>query len=110
MTTGSPVPGPKSMAYGLRSVAADQVTGIVATGDNAQINARTVVLSAGVPRPGDVEVKPGMNNLPRPPTRVFVGREKALSLLEQALSERATAVVTQAVYGGCVSLTGMNIC
>ena len=40
-----------------------------------------------------------MNNLPRPPTAVFVGRDQALARLGEALSEPAGAVVVQAVYG-----------
>ena len=42
---------------------------------------------------------PGTHNLPRPPARVFVGRDSALDQLGGVLAGDASAVVTQAVYG-----------
>ena len=53
----------------------------------------------GVPSPGEVAALPGTHNLPRPPARVFVGRDGALGQLRGALAGDAGAVVTQAVYG-----------
>ena len=92
-TTESPPP-PEATASGTHTAAASQFKVPVATGDRAQLNARTAVLAAGgIPRPGDVGVAPGMSNLPRPPAAVFVGRDAALRRLEQALAGRASAVV-----------------
>lgn len=54
---------------------------------------------AEVPAPATVTAAPGTHNLPRPPARVFVGRDSALSWLRRALAGDANAVVTQAVYG-----------
>ena len=42
---------------------------------------------------------PGTHNLPRPPARVFVGRDAAAGLLRGALGGDGGAVVIQAVYG-----------
>jgi tetratricopeptide (TPR) repeat protein len=87
-------------ASGQRSVAAGQLSGLVVTGDNPHIDARASVLAAGgIPRPARVNAVPGMNNLPRPPAAVFVGRDGALAQLHQALTGQPSAVVTQAVYG-----------
>ncbi len=49
--------------------------------------------------PADVAAPPGTHNLPRPPARVFVGRDSALGQLRGALAGDASVVVTQAVYG-----------
>ena len=87
-------------ASGVGSIAAEVISGTVATGDNALVDARKVELAPGaIPRPADVSTAVPISNLPRPPARVFLGRETALRQLGGALSERATAVVTQAVYG-----------
>ncbi len=53
----------------------------------------------GIPAPEGVAAPPGTHNLPRPPARVFVGREAALGRLRGVLAGAANAVVTQAVYG-----------
>src|SRR5438067_1027032 len=97
--TAQRLPSPETAAPGPRSVVVDQNSGVITTGDHTTVHNRTVVLGTGIPRPSDVEVKPGLNNLPRPPVRVFVGRNVALRRLKKALSDRAAAVVTQAVYG-----------
>jgi tetratricopeptide (TPR) repeat protein len=61
---------------------------------------RRVELAAGsVPHPAAVELDGPVVGLPRPPARVFEGRDEALSALEQALRTLGGAVVTQAVYG-----------
>ena len=87
MTAGSVPPAAEAAASGPRSVAARQISGPVVTGDNPQIDARAPVIAAGgIPRPADVAAVPGLNNLPRPPTAVFVGRDDALAWLHQALS------------------------
>ena len=83
-------------AAGVRSVAAETISGTVATGDNARI----VALAPGaIPRPDQVSIPAPVSHLPRPAAEVFVGRDTALTQLAGALSERASAVVTQAVYG-----------
>jgi tetratricopeptide (TPR) repeat protein len=81
-------------------VAASQISGQVLTGDHSHVDARATVLGAGsIPRPADVVIAPGMNNLPRPPAAVFVGREEPMARLQEGLSGGASVVVTQAVYG-----------
>ena len=55
--------------------------------------------AVGVPAPAAVAAAPGTHNLPRPPARVFVGRDSALDRLRGELAGDASAVVTQAVYG-----------
>ncbi len=86
-------------AAGTRSVAAGQI-GVAATGDQAHIDARVTNLAAGaIPEPTGVAAPARTHNLPRPPVRVFVGREAALGQIHSALADKASAVVTQAVYG-----------
>jgi len=92
------------VASGTRAVAAADISGNVATGDGARIDARvdarSPALGAGsIPRPADAVVAAGMNNLPRPPATAFVGREWALDRLEAGLAGSGSIVVTQAVYG-----------
>src|SRR5580704_4466077 len=52
-----------------------------------------------IPAPAEVIITPGVHNLPRPPARVFVGRDGALGRLGGVLAGDASAMVTQAVYG-----------
>jgi tetratricopeptide (TPR) repeat protein len=87
-------------ASGERSITAEAISGIAVTGDGASIQSRTVVLPAGgIPRPEQVGVSAPVSNLPRAPALVFEGREEELARLEQVLSARENAVVTQVVYG-----------
>jgi tetratricopeptide (TPR) repeat protein len=87
-------------ATGSRSVAAETISGTVTTGDNAAIDARTIALAPGaIPGPAHVSIPETLSNLPRPPVRAFLGRDSALDQLTEALTNRASAVVTQAVYG-----------
>jgi tetratricopeptide (TPR) repeat protein len=91
---------PKVSASGDRSIAAATISGVAASGDNTTIDARTIVLTPGtIPRPDDVAILERISNLPRPPVRVFVGRDTALGQLSEALSKHANAVVTQVVFG-----------
>jgi tetratricopeptide (TPR) repeat protein len=100
MAAESVPPTRQAEASGPRSVAATEISGVVVTGDRAQVDARAPVLpSGGIPRPADVLIAAGMNNLPRPPAAVFVGRVDALALLEEGLSGVGSVVVTQAVFG-----------
>jgi tetratricopeptide (TPR) repeat protein len=55
--------------------------------------------AAGLPGPAEVAAQPGTHNLPRPPVRVFVGRDSVLSQLRDALATGASAVRPQVVYG-----------
>ncbi|WP_214110780.1 tetratricopeptide repeat protein [Acrocarpospora catenulata] len=55
--------------------------------------------SPELPHPADVQPPPGMNNLPRTPARIFVGRDQALARLGAALADEENVVVTQTVYG-----------
>jgi hypothetical protein len=87
-------PGVK--AAGERSVAAETISGTVATGDHA----RFITLEAGtIPAPDQVAIQVPVNNLPRLPAGVFAGRDAALGQLAGALAADASVVVTQAVYG-----------
>src|ERR1700677_2445639 len=100
MPADRPPPAGQLTASGERSVAAGTVTGQLLTGDNPRVDARAPVLAPGsIPRPADAGITAGMNNLPRPPAGVFVGREGALARLDQGLSGGGSVVVTQAVYG-----------
>jgi len=84
-------------ASGERSVAAGTVTGPVLTGDSARVDARSLVLAGGIPRPADAVAAAGMSNLLRPPAGVFAGREGALARLDEGLLGGGRVVVTQAV-------------
>ena len=87
---------PGISASGDRSVAARTITGTVATGDHT----RVITLEPGaIPAPDQVTITAPVHNLPRPPARVFAGREAALGQLAAALDADASVVVTQAVYG-----------
>src|ERR1019366_6722155 len=87
---------PGVSASGTRAVAAGIITGTVTTGDNTRI----VTLEPGaIPVPDQVTITAPINNLPRPPARVFAGRDTALGQLAAALEGDASVVVTQAVYG-----------
>ena len=95
MTRGSTA-GSGQSASGDRSVAAHTIKGPVATGDNARI----VALESGaIPAPEGITLAGQIDNLPRPPTPVFVGRASALDWLARAMVEDASVVVRQAVYG-----------
>ncbi|MGW1018422.1 tetratricopeptide repeat protein, partial [Streptomyces niveus] len=71
--------------------------GTVITGDT------TVHAPLALPPPTEVPGSLGMHNLPRPASHRFVGREREIAGLEQALQPRnertATQVVTQAMSG-----------
>jgi tetratricopeptide (TPR) repeat protein len=91
---------PKVSASGNRSIAAAAISGVAVSGDNATIDARTIALAPGtIPRPDHVAILERISNLPRPPVRVFVGRDTAMGQLSEALSKHANAVVTQVVFG-----------
>jgi tetratricopeptide (TPR) repeat protein len=82
---------------GERSIAGETIPGIAQSGDNAA--ATQYVFSANLPRPEDVDVRSGLNTLPRRPAKVFVGRDEALNELSEVLSDETNVVVTQALYG-----------
>jgi len=92
-------PAREVQASGTRSVAAGQL-GMAFTGDNPQVDARSMSLAAGaIPDPAGVVPPPGIQNLPRRPARVFVGRAAALGQVAGVLDGAAAVVVTQAIYG-----------
>ena len=75
-------------ATGSRSVAAQYITGLVVTGDDATIDSRTITLgpdSTLIP-PASVRAISFLNNLPRTPRSVFVGREDLWSAIVNFLS------------------------
>ncbi|MFD3917857.1 FxSxx-COOH system tetratricopeptide repeat protein [Streptomyces sp. NPDC058595] len=82
---------------GARSPSVDINHGTVITGDT------TVHAPLALPPPAQVPGSPGMHNLPRPASHRFVGREREMASLEEALQPRnertATQVVTQAMSG-----------
>ena len=71
----------------------------IQTGRDAYVAGGNLYINGPMPQPADVAAAVGMNNLPRPPTAVFVGRESAMARLQAALSGQGSAVVTQAVHG-----------
>ncbi|MEV8353884.1 tetratricopeptide repeat protein [Streptomyces niveus] len=82
---------------GARSPAVGINHGTIFTGDT------TVQAPLVLPPPADVTCPHAMHNLPRPASHQFVGREREMAGLEQALQPRiertATQVVTQAMSG-----------
>ena len=99
-TTGAEESTPSHGVSASGPPAAASVNMPVVTGDHAYVDARTIVLGEGdIPRPQDVTITSRMNNLPRPPVKVFVGRNAAMAQLARALAGRRAAVVTQVVHG-----------
>ncbi|WP_406354058.1 tetratricopeptide repeat protein [Streptomyces sp. NBC_00658] len=47
----------------------------------------------------DVEVPPGVNNLPELPSPIFVGRAEVMAELERALSAESEQAITQTLHG-----------
>ena len=89
-------PRPTVSAPGDRSVAAETLSGQVATGDHA----RFVTLAPGtILAPDQVTPAGRVEYLPRFPARVFTGRKVALAELRHGLAGDGSAVVTQAIYG-----------
>lgn len=78
--TGSgPAPAPVTISTNL---------GIVSTGDNATIDARTIHLPAEAVRPpAEVTAAHGLHNLPAPRNLVFVDRKEDLAELDAVLSQ-----------------------
>ncbi|WP_405931613.1 tetratricopeptide repeat protein [Streptomyces sp. NBC_00827] len=61
-----------------------------------------VTAAAGEGRPRtayDVEVPPGVNNLPELPSPIFVGRAEVMAQLERALSAESEQAITQTLHG-----------
>ncbi|MFI6128479.1 tetratricopeptide repeat protein [Micromonospora sp. NPDC051141] len=93
-TTG-PDRAHSAAAAGDRSIAAREISGVTATGDNPRIDARQIVMqrsSTGSP------VVQRLSNLPKPPTRLFLGRDEDLARLEEVMAA-GRGVVSQAVHG-----------
>ncbi|MFE9877877.1 tetratricopeptide repeat protein [Streptomyces sp. NPDC005784] len=86
-------------ASGGRSAAAGHNSGVIATGDQARIEQRNLIVTpAALPaaiRDGDI---PRLSNLPAPDSRVFKGRDDALTLLGE-LPSTGTGIVAQTVRG-----------
>ncbi|MER5399415.1 tetratricopeptide repeat protein [Streptomyces sp. NPDC002599] len=90
---------PTSPNSGSRSAGAGNNSGVVATGDQARIEQRTLVVPPGALQPalpGEATVR--LSNLPTPDSRVFEGRDGALASL-QDLPSSGTGIVTQTVRG-----------
>ncbi|WP_062440263.1 hypothetical protein [Herbidospora daliensis] len=84
----------------VREVAADQggLPELLRQADTRSLLDR-VSAPAGLPRAADVSAAPGLNNLPRPPARIFLGREDALRDLGAALDGDTNVVITQSLFG-----------
>ncbi|WP_194820734.1 FxSxx-COOH system tetratricopeptide repeat protein [Micromonospora sp. S-DT3-3-22] len=82
-------------AEGGRSVAAGEISGFAITGDDAKVDARRIELH----RPSTVpDLGRRLHNLPKPPTRLFVGRQEEFAELEEVMSA-GSGVICQAVHG-----------
>jgi tetratricopeptide (TPR) repeat protein len=88
---------PEARASGKRAIASERIE-FALTGDHGHVDARTISIAA-IPDPANVTALMGTHNVPRPPARVFVGRDTALKQLSRALDVDTTAVVAQAIYG-----------
>ncbi len=83
-------------ASGDRSVAAEAIYGTVSTGDHARI----VSLSPGAfPEPGQVPTPVGLWNVPRRPSRVFVGRDTVMDQVATLVEPGVSGVIGQSVAG-----------
>ncbi|QSB15180.1 tetratricopeptide repeat protein [Natronosporangium hydrolyticum] len=88
-------------ASGDRAVAAEQISGTVATGDYPQFiqNAQFIQLPAGgLPAPDQVSGA-GVWNVTRRPSQVFVGRKNDLEQLARTLDAGGAGLVGQSVAG-----------
>ncbi|MFG1993999.1 FxSxx-COOH system tetratricopeptide repeat protein [Actinoplanes sp. NPDC048988] len=65
------------------------------TGDGARVDARRIELRRPSAAP---DIVGRLTNLPRPPVRLFVGREDALAALDEVMAG-GRGVITQAVHG-----------
>ncbi|MER6383717.1 FxSxx-COOH system tetratricopeptide repeat protein, partial [Streptomyces sp. NPDC001233] len=93
--TETPIPP----ASGGRAAAAGHNSGVIATGDSARIEQRTLVLPPGALQSAIPDNAIGqLNNLPAPDSRVFEGRDSALAVLRD-LPTTGTGIVTQTVRG-----------
>ncbi|MET8689338.1 tetratricopeptide repeat protein [Streptomyces sp. NPDC004732] len=93
--TEAQIPSPP----GDRSTAAGHSSGVIATGDQARIEQRNLVIPPGALRAAiEDEAVERINNLPALDSRVFKGRNDALAAL-QSLPATGTGIVTQTVRG-----------
>ncbi|MBQ1023663.1 tetratricopeptide repeat protein [Micromonospora sp. C95] len=82
-------------AEGGRSIAAGEISGLAITGDGAKVDARRIEVHRASTAP---EVGERLHNLPKPATRLFVGREDEFAKLEEVMSA-GSGVICQAVHG-----------
>ncbi|MFE4719182.1 tetratricopeptide repeat protein, partial [Streptomyces sp. NPDC056728] len=84
---------------GSRSASAGSNSGVFATGNQARIEQRTLIVPPGaLQSPVPDESTAQLNNLPTPDSRVFEGRDGALAALRE-LPSTGTGIVTQTVRG-----------
>ncbi|MFF5075812.1 tetratricopeptide repeat protein [Actinoplanes sp. NPDC000266] len=88
-------PSGRPGASGLRSLAAQTISGVAVTGDGAQVDARRIEVRRPSAAP---DIAGRLTNLPRPPVRLFVGREQALAALDEVMAA-GRGVIAQAVHG-----------
>ncbi|MFY1615167.1 FxSxx-COOH system tetratricopeptide repeat protein [Micromonospora sp. WMMD736] len=82
-------------ADGRRSIAAREISGLAITGDDAKVDARRIELHRASTAP---DTGKRLHNLPKPATRLFVGRQDELAALEAVMSA-GSGVICQAVHG-----------
>ncbi|MFI6234834.1 FxSxx-COOH system tetratricopeptide repeat protein [Micromonospora sp. NPDC050784] len=82
-------------AEGGRSVAASEISGFAITGDDARVDARRIELHRASTAP---DTGKRLHNLPKPPIRLFVGRQDEFAELEEVMSA-GSGVICQAVHG-----------
>ncbi|MET8312008.1 tetratricopeptide repeat protein, partial [Micromonospora sp. NPDC005173] len=82
-------------AEGGRSVAAGEISGLAITGDDAKVDARRIELHRPSTAP---DTGKRLHNLPKPPIRLFVGRQEEFAELEEVMSA-GSGVICQAVHG-----------
>ncbi|MET8277897.1 tetratricopeptide repeat protein [Micromonospora sp. NPDC005174] len=82
-------------AEGGRSVAAGEISGLAITGNDAKVDARRIELHRASTAP---DTGARLHNLPKPATRLFVGRQEEFAALEAVMSA-GSGVICQAVHG-----------
>ncbi|MBO0517669.1 AAA family ATPase, partial [Streptomyces beijiangensis] len=81
-------------------MAANNNSGVIATGAGPTIDARSLHLPAQMVRPpNEVVASPGLNNLPAPRNGVFVGRDEDLARLDAAMDNGSGRAVVRVVHG-----------
>lgn len=87
------------MASGASALSIANNSGVANTGDGATFDLRRTEVSLGsLKDPSDTTVRRGLNNVPAPDSKHFIGREGVLDTLGKILNNSA-GVITQAIHG-----------